>query len=145
MVTTLEMYLLTRCDAIRDVCCGFGGFFGLVMIIAFTLGVACASFKSFAGNGSFELFSNLSDEEFGELKKGLGRWRNRMVAVFFACAALSLTISIVRAAIPTNKEMAAIIVVPAVANSEPLNEMAGNIVELANAWLKELAPAAKEK
>lgn len=68
-----------------------------------------------------------------------------MVVAFVVCFALSVTADIVRAAIPTNKEMAAIIVVPAVANSEPLNEMAGNIVELANAWLKELAPAAKEK
>lgn len=38
---------------------------------------------------------------------------------------------------PTNKELAAIIVVPKVVNNTSLNELPSNVVDLANAWIKD--------
>lgn len=42
--------------------------------------------------------------------------------------------------VPTTKEMAAIIVIPKVANSESVQGLGEGVVELAKAWMQELKP-----
>ena len=42
--------------------------------------------------------------------------------------------------LPTTKEMAAIIVIPKVANNEKIQELGDGIYQLANDWLKEISP-----
>lgn len=70
--------------------------------------------------------------------KGLLRvgWK---VAILFA---ISLVASILT---PTTKELAAMIVIPKVANSESVQQLGDGIVDLANQWLVELAPKKKGK
>ena len=52
------------------------------------------------------------------------------VAVFMAAAVL----------VPTTREVAAIIVIPRIANSESVEKIGTGIVDLATAWLEELKP-----
>lgn len=42
--------------------------------------------------------------------------------------------------LPTTKEAAAIVVIPKIANSETVQELGSNFVQLANDWLVELRP-----
>lgn len=42
--------------------------------------------------------------------------------------------------IPSTKEMAAILVIPAVVNNEDVQEFGGEFVELAREWMRELRP-----
>ena len=43
--------------------------------------------------------------------------------------------------IPTTKEMCAIIVIPKIANSEPVQEIGSGIVDLAREWINEIRPS----
>lgn len=47
--------------------------------------------------------------------------------------------------IPTTKEMAAILLIPKVANNEQIQKLPGNILTLANEWLEELKPEKEKK
>ena len=47
--------------------------------------------------------------------------------------------------VPTTKEAAAMLVIPKIANSESVQQLGDGIVDLANQWLKELAPNKEEK
>lgn len=46
--------------------------------------------------------------------------------------------------LPSTKQMAAIVVIPKIANSEGLNKLGENIIDLANEWMEELKPVKKE-
>jgi hypothetical protein len=146
MITPAQVYLLTRLDAFKDMITGApmniliasGLVSTLIMII-----LSCI--YMFAGNGSYDIFEGKSDEEFAAIRETLRKWRNRTIGFMLACMALVPALSAVNALVPTSKEMAAIVVVPKIANSQPLNDIAASVVDLANAWLKELKPATPEK
>ena len=55
---------------------------------------------------------------------------------FFACIATCVFV-------PSTKEMAAIYVVPKIANSQTVKELGDGVVTLAREWLEELRPAKK--
>jgi len=42
--------------------------------------------------------------------------------------------------IPSSKEMAAILIIPKIANNTKVSEMPNKLLDLANSWIEELAP-----
>ena len=57
----------------------------------------------------------------------------------------SVSLAVLNVLTPTTKEMAAIVVIPKVANSEAVQGLGNGLVDLARQWMAELSPAkAKE-
>lgn len=146
MITPTQIYLLTRLDAFKDMITGAPMNILIASCIVSTLIVIVLScIYLFAGNGSYDIFDGKSDEEFATTRETIRKWRNRTLGFLLVCMAVGPTLSAVNALMPTSKEMAAIVVVPKIANSQPLSDITASIVDLANAWLKELKPPAPEK
>lgn len=118
MITSAQMYWITRLDNIHDAACA--------ILAAVAVAAAACSIICFMTGVSF-------DDDDKALSLRLLRMAKRL---FFAMIA---TIS-VAAFVPTTKEMAAIIVVPRIANGEKVGELCGQLYELATAWMAELAP-----
>lgn len=146
MITPAQVYLLTRLDAFKDMITGCPMKLLLVSwIVSIIVVIVLSCIYLFAGNGHYDIFEGKSDEEFAAVKETIRKWRNRTLGFMLVCLTLMPAMSAVNALVPTSKEMAAIVVVPKIANSQPLNDIAASVVELANTWLKELKPPAPEK
>ena len=120
MITPWTIYWITRASSISNTLTAVTAVLG---IIGAALMVVCAIAAS----------SGEREDAKGLLRAG-GK-----VAILFA---ISLVASILT---PTTKELAAMIVIPKVANSESVQQLGGGIVDLANQWLVELAPKKKGK
>lgn len=66
----------------------------------------------------------------------------RIIRVTFQVAAIAI---LLRVFTPTKEEMAAIIVIPKIANSETVSEIGDGMKTLAAEWLEELRPNKKEE
>ncbi len=119
MVTSWTIYWLTRLDWI---CGSLEGAIIISLVIAGLLGFA---------------FIPASVEESEYYMKGIPVWIRKMLAI----AAIAAS---VRCFIPSTKEMAAIIVIPAIANSQTATELGSATVTLAKEWLEELRPKKAE-
>ena len=140
MITTTQMYWLTRLDPVRELLNCIGSCFiffvlmlAIVAILAFCLG-------TFTGNRAFEMFSSKSDEELEVIHTRLRRISRLSAA--FGCAALTVTVicPVLNSFIPTTREAAAIVMVPAIANSEKIQTVGNRLYELAVQWMDELRP-----
>lgn len=119
MITPSLIYWITRLDAIRE-----------------AAGVVCFLGVLATGVGLFAIFV-CTAEDIPDPFRTI--WRN--VARF--AAALFLVAGLVRVLTPTKQEMAAIIVVPRIANSETVAEIGDGVKTLAVEWLEELRPNKK--
>lgn len=118
MVTLTQMYWLTRLDSI---CNTLGTIFICLLVAIAALAVAGAIPRD-----------SLCDESHMQGK--------RLHALLPRFAVAALAVAVVGAFIPTTKEMAAILVIPRIANSETVQQLGEGVVELAKAWMVELAP-----
>ena len=75
----------------------------------------------------------LSDDESTAMRK-----------VLKTCLVASVVPLIVVTLVPSQKEMAAILVIPRVANSETVQELGDGLVTLAREWMQDLRPKKKE-
>ena len=117
MITPSTIYWLTRATALSNL-------FTLAMILAGCVLV-------FAGLAHTVMdMEPQSDEAWTKM---MGRIAKRSGIVFIVSSILTV-------AMPTTKELAAIIVIPKVANSESVQQLGDGIVDLAKQWLTELAP-----
>lgn len=144
MITSTQIYWLTRFDPVKELLNCIGScflFFTLVLaivaILAFCLG-------TFTGNRAFDMFNSRSDEELEAIHtrfRRISRW-----SAAFGCVALTVTVicNVLTSFIPTTREAAAIIMVPAIANSEKVQTVGNRLYELAVEWMDELRPK-KEK
>ena len=57
------------------------------------------------------------------------------------CLVVSVSLVVLNVLLPTAKEMAAIVVIPKVANSEAVQGLGNGLVDLARQWMAELSPA----
>lgn len=57
------------------------------------------------------------------------------------CLIVSATLVVLNVLTPTTKEMAAIVVIPKIANSEAVQGLGNGLVDLARQWMAELSPA----
>ena len=115
MITPWQIYWLTRLDGI-DTILGLIIAVGLLSIIGLSLFWAMFTFDE-------------NEEVPPKLAKVIKRIFLLIIPVVILCA---LT--------PTTKQMAAIIVVPKIANSETVAELGDGIKTLAVEWMEELRP-----
>ena len=118
-VTPMGIYLLTRCNAIVFVCIILTLAFFVVSIVFFILYI-----------DDRNLYHN--DDKC---------YRNCLIVSSLLFVASMLA----SALIPTTKEMAAIVVIPKIANSETVKGLGNDIVSLAKEWIVELKPEKKGK
>ena len=114
-VTPWTIYWITRLDSVNVV---LGLFVGLALILT-VLSVG------------FLLSSIDADDENGI------RWAKRGI---FGFSALLLGLGAVTVLTPSTKQMAAILVIPAIVNNEGVQEVGGELVDLAREWMRELRP-----
>lgn len=144
MITTAQMYWLTRLDHIKAFLDGFAPVFALFVCIATIMAIATFCLGTFTGNGIFDTFSGRTDEELKSVHARLRRVSARCavaaVLLFFADVAAGM----LDAFLPSTREAAAIVMVPAVANSEKVQTVGNKLYDLAVEWLDELKPAKGE-
>ena len=137
MITTGQMYWLTMLDSIK----GFLFFLSALSAVATILLAAVA----FALATKIREFSATPKEDIDAAHE-LGYKMLKFVTP--PLMVLTLVLFLVTTLTPSTKQMAAILVVPRIANSEKV-QMAGNkLYDLACAWMDELSPSktmAKEK
>ena len=124
MTTGWEIYWFTRLDPIR----GLAGMTAVMGLIIFFLMFLL-----------YPAFCDIFANDDGRRKKSLARAATSQIAVFSATIPSALT----HALTPTTREMAAIKVIPMIANSESmqkLGDVGDNMLDLANEWLRELKP-----
>jgi len=128
-MTSWDLYWLTRLDSLN---CLFNFWWGCSLILAVISAIVC-------GISSAESYSE--DEKYERTSKKAKRLSIK--ALF-----ISVTGMVFATITPNTKEMAAIILIPKVVNSvaanEKLKELPDNVLDLANAWLKELSPKEKK-
>ena len=119
MITPSLIYWITRLDAVRQ-----------------AAGTLCVLSVLAVAAGLFALFICTADDIHDPFRS---IWRNvaRVAAVTLAVSGLVLVLT------PTKREMAAIIVVPRIANSETVAEIGDGVKTLAVEWLEELRPNKK--
>ena len=135
------MYWLVKLDDIR---CFFDGMFVLPCAVAFISvvgSVICTLMYLFAGNGSYDMFQGKSDEQFKDIRSLLLTWRKRLLAIALAAIGIAIAINGLYHFTPTTKQMAAVVVVPKIANSEKVQTVGNKLYDLAVEWMDELKPA----
>lgn len=114
-VTSMDIYWLTRCDNIISFFIALAAISFVVTILAFICHV----------------------EPYRESKVPL--------RVFVFSALICLVSTICGVLTPSTKELAAIVVIPKIANSETVQGIGREVVYLARAWLNELKPESGKK
>lgn len=124
MITSSQIYWVTRLDSFNDALLIIGVIFGIICLIA----------------GIF--LAGTWGEPYGDtdLPKAK-RWFFRIFWIPILCIIISTFL-------PTTKEMAAIFILPKIMNSvsqnEELKKLPNNILELANEWIETLKPEKKK-
>ena len=116
MITTTQMYWITRLDTIVS----FGNGLIFVPIIAFLIGLFLIVMMTYS----------VYDPVVKPMFKCLVKW----TLPFTLLGASVCTF------VPTTKQMAAILIVPRIANSEKVQQAGNNLYELAVEWMDELKP-----
>ena len=98
MITTAQMYWLTRLDSVHSLLSG------ILVVTCIALGILSV------------IATFVSDTEEDRRKAAFAR------RIWLSAALISLTAGIIQVFTPTTKEMAAIIVVPKIANSQLVTE-----------------------
>ena len=109
------IYWLTRLDSIKYLLDSFT-FFGMLAALV------CCLYTAY-----------LSDESASEVK-----WRKSFFLIPILSIGVPIVLAIANTLIPTTKEAAAILVLPAIANNADAQEIGADIVELSKQWLQEL-------
>ena len=124
MITGWEIYWFTRLDPIR----GLAGMTAVIGLILFVLVFLL-----------YPAFCDIFAHDDGKRKKSLAWSARSQIAVFSA----TVLCAFAHALTPTTREMAAIKVIPIIANPESmqkLGDVGDNMLDLANEWLRELRP-----
>ena len=124
MITGWEIYWFTRLDPLRGLT-GMTAVMGLILSVMMFL--------------LYPAFCDIFDYDEDKRRKSLA-WTTRLqIAVFSTTVLCAFT----HALTPTTREMAAIKVIPMIANSESmqkLGDVGDNMLDLANEWIRELKP-----
>lgn len=144
VITSGQIYWLTRCDAIRQALECNGGFIafavlGLFITCLFTVVMCCIR----DGVVKYEKKGEAYESEAMEAKAQLALVSGvRKIGIALFCVFLPLWLGsrLLHPFIPTTKELAAIVVIPKIANSESVQGIGQSIVDLAKDWMAELRP-----
>ena len=128
MITGWEIYWFTRLDPLK-------GLTGTTAVIGLFL-----SFLMFL---LYPAFCDIFEYDEEKRKKSLALTTRLQIAVFSTTVLCAFAYALT----PTTREMAAIKVIPMIANSESmqkLGDVGNNMLDLANEWLRELKPKKDE-
>lgn len=139
MITHSWIYWITRFDGIKSMLLGFSIMAGIIGSALVILGII---YKSIYTNKiAIETDEGREDSLFNQYKtRHSWIFRNgvRLLATMFA-------LIFVNVLVPNMKEMAAILIIPKVANAEPVQEFGVEFVHLAKDWMNELRPTQVKK
>jgi hypothetical protein len=114
IMSVLSLYVILKVGVVRGALFGVGFFVWVLTIIMFV---------AFAASS---------------VKKGAALYKKK--AWFFLCAFAGFILIVVGSFVPTSKEMAALYVIPKLANSQGVQEIPSKILKLTDEWLEELRP-----
>ncbi|MBO7685251.1 MAG: hypothetical protein J6V72_02635 [Kiritimatiellae bacterium] len=120
MITPTQMYWLTRLDSISKA----------LLLLLFILPMACL-LMTVVG------MVLRVDSCFNETEHATGKKLHK-AAIWLVCS--WLLVLVCHALTPTTREAAAIVVVPAIASSEKVQNIGNGLYDLAVDWLEELKP-----
>ena len=121
-ITPSTIYWVAQCDCIREACIPIIIFGIILSIISIGLTVIA--------------FCDEVSDMFGS------RWI--VVTVSFVVLAVTIVGVLGRIFVPTTKTVAAMYIIPAVANNEKVQTVGNRLYDLAIEWMDELKPAKKE-
>lgn len=127
MITTSQMYWITRLDGIVTLLAVLASFLCVVSVIMF-VNRRC---DCFAGKQWWE-----TDESVAA-RREFGRKLYKASLMMFP---VGILLYILLVMIPTSKEMAAILIIPKIANSEKVQQAGNKLYDLAVEWMDELKP-----
>ena len=130
MITPTQMYWLVKLDDIRH---AFAGLMWLPMA-----GIVITAIVSLV------VFLAMADEDNDFLETVWPRIKKAML-LCIPMLFLAAVIQLITAFVPTTKQMAAIIVVPKIANGEKVQTAGNKLYDLAVDWMDELKPVREKK
>ena len=129
MISESFIYWFTRLDHLHSFITSFYPLPIIFCVISFMVWICCSIGKIC-----------VKDDNDVELESILAKIASCLKKTFVWAFIIALSLSIVRTMLPTTKEMAAIYVIPKIANNENVQEVGSEIMTLAKEWLKELHP-----
>ena len=120
IITPMQMYWLTRFSPITNM---LSGIVSLLVVVTVILGIATIT---------------MPYNVFGEKTHLI---RMRFIKTVVATGILSFVFGFVNMLTPTTREMAAILIVPRIANSEKVQTVGNQLYDLAVEWMEELHTA----
>ena len=120
IITPMQMYWLTRLSPITNMLICI-----VTLLVVFTVVFVCAAIT-------------MPSDIFGEKTHLM---RMRFIKTTIATGILALVFGFVNMLTPTTREMAAILIIPRVANSEKVQTFGNQLYDLAVEWMEELRPA----
>lgn len=120
IITPMQMYWLTRLSSLGQ---GLAFIIFLVFILALTHLIAGCIMQDY----------DFSDSTH---KRGI-----KLIKISPLLAVMAVVLLIVNCLLPTTREMAAILIVPRIANSEKVQTVGNHLYDLAVEWMEELRPA----
>lgn len=140
MTTTTQMYWLTRLDSIKWTLDGFTTVFVFVTLVLVFIAVLTYSIGTFTSNGTSDAFYGKTDDELKSIQARLRRVSARCAVAAFLLLSTDVAASILNALLPSTREIAAILIVPRIANSEKVQQADNKLYDLAVEWMDELRP-----
>ena len=129
MITTAQMYWLTKLDDIRQ---ALGSI--IWVPIAWIAIVAVASFCAFMACADVD---SVRSVVVGRIKKA--SWTCVPMVLWIVATQIAVAL------VPSTAQMAAIVVVPRIANNEQVQTVGNRLYDLATEWLDELRPRKEAK
>jgi hypothetical protein len=120
IITPMQMYWLTRLSTLKD---GLG----FIIFLLFILAV-----------GYFIAGCVLQDPDFSDSTHKRGK---KFIKTSPPLAIIAVVLLFVNCLIPSTRSMAAILIVPCIANSEKVQTAGNHLYDLAVEWMEELRPA----
>ena len=124
IITPMQMYWLTRLSS-------FGQGLAFIIFLLFLLS------GGLVVSGCILQDSDLSDITH---RRGI-----KLIKLSSLSAVVAVVLLLVNCMLPTTREMAAILIVPRIANSEKVQTVGNHLYDLAVEWMEELRPAKNKK
>lgn len=128
MITTSQMYWITRLDGIVTLLAVLASFLCVLSVIMFVNGRCdCCAVKQWSWDTDKGIAAR---HEFGR----------RLIKASLMTFPAGVLLYILLVMVPTTKQMAAIIIVPRIANSEKVQTVGNKLYDFAIEWMAELRP-----